>query len=589
VKALNDFQGISVANYPRPDFRRDKWLDLQGQWEFEFDDENLGEQQRWYNTHSFARNINVPYVFQSELSGINIRERHDIVWYKRTFTCDEDFKGKRVLINFGAVDFYSKLWINGNYVGSNVGGYTPFGFDISQYVDLSKENTLIIRVEDGSQAKEQPRGKQGWLEDNFGCWYTNFTGIWQPVWLTAVGKTYIENFKITPDIDNHKINVKVLVNEAKDDEKLKISIKYKDEEITETLLAIKMTQLEIDINVFSKVFENGIKCWNVKEPNLYDITFTVIKNEVEVDKVNSYFGMRKISSRGGKVLLNNFPVYQKLILDQGYFPEGFITPKDEQALIKDIKLIKEMGFNGVRKHEKIEDPRFLYWCDKLGLLVWEEMPSPYVFNEKAVRNVVDEWQKVIERDYNHPCIITWVLYNESWGVYDVCRNKQQQNYLKALYSLTKALDSTRPVIDNDGWEHTETDIVTIHDYEGDGSKLKKIYSDKDKVLDGTNSTLFSRFVHSEGHFYKGQPVILSEYGGIAFDSSNGWGYNQKAKNDDEFIDRYKSLTKSIKETDYICGYCYTQLTDVEQEQNGLLTIDRKPKIAPSIIKEINDL
>lgn len=586
---MDEFQGLSKTNYPRPDFLRDKWLDLQGQWEFEFDNENLGEQQRWYDEHAFNRSINVPYVYQSELSGINIREKHDIVWYKRTFTCGEEFKNKRVIINFGAVDFYSKLWINGIYVGSHFGGYTPFTFDITNYVDINKENTVVLKVEDGSQAKEQPRGKQGWLKDNFGCWYANFTGIWQPVWLTAVGKTYIENFKITPDIDSQKINVKVIVNEVRVEESVKICIKYKGIEINEVLLPIKMTQLEVDINIFSEVFENGIMCWNVNEPNLYDISFAVFNDGVEVDKVCSYFGMRKVSIRGDKVLLNNIPVYQKLILDQGYFPGGFISAKDEQAFINDIQLVKKMGFNGVRKHEKIEDPRFLYWCDKLGLLVWEEMPSPYVFNEKAVRNVVDEWQKIIERDYNHPCIITWVLYNESWGVYDVCRNKEQQNFLKALYSLTKALDNTRPVIDNDGWEHTETDIVTVHDYIGSGTELKKIYSDKEKVISGMNSTLFPRFVYSDDNSYRGQPVILSEYGGIAFDSSIGWGYNQKAKNADEFIDRYKSLTKAIKEIDYICGYCYTQLTDVEQEQNGLLTIDRIPKIELSTIKEINDL
>jgi beta-galactosidase/beta-glucuronidase len=589
VNELDEIQEVLNSSYPRQDFLRDKWLDLQGPWEFEFDDENLGEKQRWYDERSFSRSINVPYVYQSELSGINMRERHDVVWYKRTFTCGGDFMGKSTIINFGAVDFYSKLWINGNYVGSHSGGYTPFKFDISRYVDVNKENTVVLRVEDDSQAKEQPRGKQGWLKDNFGCWYTNFTGIWQPVWLTAVSNTYIEDFKLTPDIDNQKVNVKVLLNEAKEDANLKISIKYKDIEINEVLLPIKMTRLDVDINMFNGVFENAIMCWDVNEPNLYDISFTVIDNDTEVDKVCSYFGMRKVSIRGGKVLLNNFPIYQKLVLDQGYFPGGFITPKDEQALINDIELIKKMGFNGVRKHEKIEDPRFLYWCDKLGLLVWEEMPSPYVFNEKAIRNVTDEWQRVIDRDYNHPCIITWVLYNESWGVYDVCRNQEQQNYLKSLYFLTKALDSTRPVIDNDGWEHTETDILTVHDYVGSGSELKKIYSDKDRVLTGTPSRLFPRFMYADDNSYKGQPIILSEYGGIAFDTSDGWGYNQKAKNSDEFIDRYKALTTAVKEIEYICGYCYTQLTDVEQEQNGLLTIDRAPKVELSIIKEINDL
>ncbi|WP_163195196.1 glycoside hydrolase family 2 protein [Clostridium thermarum] len=577
------------SNYPRRDFMRDIWLDLQGQWEFEFDDENLGVEQEWYDEHSFSRSINVPYVYQSELSEINIKERHDIIWYKRTFTCGENFKGKRIFINFGAVDFYSKLWINGKYIGSHSGGYTPFKFDISQYVDVDKENTIVLRVEDDSKAKEQPRGKQGWLKDNFGCWYTNFTGIWQPVWLTAVGKTYIEDFKLTPDIDNQKVNVKVLLDEVKDGTSLKISIKFKDIYINEVLLPVKMTRLEVDINIFNGIFENGIMYWSVNDPNLYDITFTVIDDEVEVDKVYSYFGMRKVSIRAGRVLLNNLPVYQKLILDQGYFPGGFISPKDEQALIEDIKLIKEMGFNGVRKHEKIEDPRFLYWCDKLGLLVWEEMPSPYIFNERAIKNVTDEWQRVIDRDYNHPCIITWVLYNESWGVYDVCRSIEQQNYLKSLYYLTKAIDKTRPVIDNDGWEHAETDILTIHDYVGSGNELKKTYSDMDKVLNGIPSRLFPRFMQAEGVSYKGQPIILSEYGGIAFDTASGWGYNQKAKSADEFIERYKSLTNAIKEIDYICGYCYTQLTDVEQEQNGLLTIDRVPKIELSIIKEINDL
>lgn len=578
----------SLNNYPRPDFLRDNWLDLTGQWEFDFDDENTGEENEWFVHHEFSRKILVPYVYQSPMSGIGCTELHDIVWYRKKLTVSEDLKDKVLELNFGAVDYHAKVWINGSYAGEHCGGYTPFKLDITKNLQLGKENTIVVKVLDDSYSKEQPRGKQTWLESPFACWYTRFTGIWQPVWINVLDKIHIASFKLTPDIDTKKVNMNITFSRFTKDTEVNIKIRFDRFNIVDGLFAVKSTDLEVAFLIESNILEQGIAFWDADHPNLYDVEFTVFESKQMVDVVYTYFGMRKVSTRDCKFLLNNHPIYQKLVLNQGYYPESFITPKDEETIIQDIKTIKNLGFNGVRLHQKIEDPRFLYWCDRLGLLVWEEMPSAYRFSLKSANALLTEWMDVMHRDYNHPCIITWVLFNESWGVDAIRLNKQQQALTKALYHLTKSFDPTRLVIANDGWEHTETDVCTVHDYSQNGERIRNAYQDKNTVVSSAPAPTYLRFIFCDNHAYKEQPVIMSEYGGISFATDDGWGYNDKAKDENGFLERFSSLTLAIRQIDYICGYCYTQYTDVEQEKNGLLTIDRVYKVDPEKIKQIND-
>jgi beta-galactosidase/beta-glucuronidase len=307
----------------------------------------------------------------------------------------------------------------------------------------------------------------------------------------------------------------------------------------------------------------------------------------ERDEVKSYFGMRKIEIKGDKILLNNLPLYQRLILDQGYWEESHLTPPSEEAIIKDIDLILAAGYNGLRKHQKVEDERFLYWCDVKGVLVWCEMPSQYTYNDDVVEHYTKEWMEIVRQNYNHPCVITWTAFNESWGVEKIYTNKNQQKFTEGIYHLTKAYDTMRPVIVNDGWEHTVSDILTLHDYEEKGITFGVRYENKDAIVNGKIPFNRDRYAFAKGYEYKGQPVLISEYGGIAFSAESGWGYGTQVKNEDEFINRFRGITTAIKNLDYSVGFCYTQVTDVQQEINGLYTIKREPKVDIEKIRKIN--
>jgi beta-galactosidase/beta-glucuronidase len=346
--------------------------------------------------------------------------------------------------------------------------------------------------------------------------------------------------------------------------------------------------LQIDVDLFHEA--NGpwkIAAWSPQQPNLYDVEFVLYEDDRKIDHVYSYFGMRKISIEKGKVLLNNTPFYQRLILDQGYWPDSHLTPPSEEALVEDIEAILAMGYNGVRKHMKIEDARFLYWCDVKGLLVWSEMAATFEFNDEAIEALTKEWVEIVRQQYNHPSIVTWVPFNESWGIPQVLTDSKQQKFTESMYHLTKSLDPNRPVIVNDGWEHTVSDILTLHDYEEVGAKLFERYADKAALMNGEISFNNWKYAMAQGYAYRGQPVIVSEYGGIAFKTGTGWGYGNQVATEEAFLERFRGITQAIKDTDYICGYCYTQITDVQQEVNGLLTEDRKPKVPLEAIKEIN--
>jgi beta-galactosidase/beta-glucuronidase len=391
---------------------------------------------------------------------------------------------------------------------------------------------------------------------------------------------------MTPDIDTGMLNIEAFITLQAVGCTLNVCVSFDGMSIASVCVPCSKSRVTFNVDIKSDAFKWGLMLWIPENPNLYDITFTVIGKEGDtVDRVDSYFGMRKVSIKNGKVLLNNHPYYQKLILDQGYFPSSNLTAPGEEDLINDIKMTKAFGYNGVRKHQKVEDPVYLYWCDKLGLLVWGEMASYYEYSPKAANTYIQEWQEIIERDYNHPCIIAWTPFNESWGVPNILVDKQQQHHTVAVVNMIRSLDATRLVVSNDGWEHTDTDLCTIHDYRSDGGSFVRVYADKHEVVNGAPA---GKFIFAEGYVYKGQPVLITEYGGIAFASDKGWGYGQKVSNEEEFLKRFADITRAIMSIDYICGFCYTQLTDVQQEVNGLMTYDRKPKFDPSKIKAINE-
>lgn len=348
----------------------------------------------------------------------------------------------------------------------------------------------------------------------------------------------------------------------------------------------------MDINLYDKtVHEWGIALWSWEHPELYDLDIVLYHKGIPEDRVRSYFGMREIRIRGGQILLNGEPLYQRLILDQGYWKESGLTPQGDEALLLDIERVQSLGYNGVRKHQKTENERFLYWCDVKGLLVWAEAPSFYQFTENAVKDFCTQWQEIVEQNYNHPSVITWTPLNESWGIMNVGRDKAQQSFTQMVYHLTKCIDPMRPVIVNDGWEHTVSDIITLHDYEEDGSRIAQKYTQfKEAILSGDFYHNNYRNAFADGFSYQGQPVIISEFGGIAFEQEGeeGWGYGNKVRSSEEFLKRFSSVTLAVKQLPYVCGYCYTQLTDVQQEINGLLTEERDFKVEPEKIREINE-
>lgn len=576
------------TEYPRPQFRRDSWLNLNGQWDFSFDDQNEGETNLWYKNPVFDQHIQVPFTYETKASGIGDHTFHPNIWYHRTFKIPAEESGKQIVLRFQASDYLTKVWVNGIYVGKHQGGNSAFSFDITKAVDLDGENELVVKVED-SMSCFQPRGKQRWTDENFGCWYVQTTGIWQTVWLEFLEKYHIEHVKMTPNIDTNSIALEYqLAGDIDKTITMETIISFKGQEIRRFKDTPNRSYYQYEMDLLSEFHEWKIMHWSPAHPNLYDVVFRLYKNDKLIDEVESYFGMRKISIKNGQILLNNAPIYQKLLLDQGYWPDTMLTPPSDEAMLDDIDKTLKMGFNGVRKHQKIEDERFLYWCDQKGLLVWSEMAATYEYSDEAVENFTKEWLEIMKQYYNHPSIITWVPFNESWGVPHVLTNKKQQAFTESIYYLSKSIDSERPVIVNDGWEHTISDIIALHDYEELGEVFLERYQNIDQILTNEIPHNHSKYVFADGYEYKGQPIMITEYGGIAFKDEKGWGYGNQVESEEVFLERYRNITDAIKSLPYVVGYCYTQTTDVQQEVNGLLKEDRTPKIALEKIKEIND-
>ena len=582
-------------DYPRPQFVRKDWTSLNGVWGFDFDDDNKGEKEGWYQDFPGEKEIHVPFTYETKKSSIHDEGVHHFVWYRRQFEADQEkLAGKKLFLHFEGSDFLTKVWINGQFLGAHEGGYSRFSFDVTPLVTTG-ENFVVVKVED-SLDPQQPRGKQRWISENFGCWYVQTTGIWKTVWLEYVPDISLRSVKMTPNFAEGRLELEYLVDcpIALDGRKLEVEaeVSFDGRFVAKILTAIgkNPTKASIDLEAAEAGYPWGIRTWTPGEPNLYDIVFKTRFDGAICDEAGSYFGMREIRIDGPNILLNGTPLYQRLILDQGYWEDSHLTPPDEEALIQDIDKIQALGYNGLRKHQKTEDERFLYWCDVKGMLVWSEAPAAYVYSDRAVELFTREWLDIVKQNYNHPSIITWTPINESWGVPQVETNRKQQHFTEGIYHLTKSIDQHRPVIVNDGWEHTVSDIITLHDYEEKGDDLKNRYTQyKNEILTTEVYHSTSKSALANGFSYKGQPVIISEFGGIAFDrDKEGWGYGNKVNTKEDFLKRFDSITTAIKEIPYVCGYCYTQVTDVQQEVNGLMDIRRNYKVDPERIREINE-
>ena len=565
---------IPRPEYPRPQFVRENWINLNGEWKFSFDDP------------VFDKRIIVPFAFQANLSGIGCTDRHDVVWYERTFEIPDEWKEKRILLNFGAVDYRCRVWVNNECVGSHTGGMVSFSFDITEATHVG-ENIIRVWVEDVLSDMTIPRGKQYW-KDAESIFYTPTTGIWQTVWLEAVAEAYLQNVDITPDLDKRTATFDYTVSDIPAD--LEIEISFKGQIIARERSAVLRKRGRLIINLDKEILGHDnfttVCAWSPKHPNLFDVTFRLIKDEKIADTVQSYFGLRKISIENGIILLNNYPFYQKLLLDQGYWRDSLLTAPSDDAFISDIEYSKKMGFNGVRKHQKVEDPRFLYHADRLGFVVWSEMANSFEYTSDYVRRFTSEWMETIRRDYNHPCIIAWTPLNESWGVENISTDARQAHHASALAELTRSLDSTRLVMSNDGWEQTNPDVLGIHDYESKKAVLNKRYESLESTLKYRSA---GRALFASGYSYSGQPIMNTECGGIFFnvEDKTGWGYTN-AKNSEHFYNLYNDVISSFLKSPVIQGFCYTELTDVMQEKNGLLNYDHKPKFDCEIIRLINE-
>ena len=584
-----------VKDYPRPQFVRNNWQNLNGTWEFSFDDDNVGEKEHWYQDFVSAMSIQVPFTYETKMSGIGDETRHDNVWYHRTICVDSRMlQSNNYVLHFEGSDYTTKVWVNGQFAGCHSGGYARFSFDITSLV-RDGENELVVKVED-SFNNYQPRGKQRWQDESFTCFYVQTTGIWKTVWSEYVPKKSLSYIKMTPDIQNGFLDLVIDVDAPESsfngELMLETTITFQDDLINKTVTTLLSFHTCASVSLAKTNYPRvkyELKLWDLNRPHLYDVSFRLLEKQSVLDEIESYVAMREIRIVGSNILLNGLPLYQRLILDQGYWKDSHLTPPNEEALIEDIDKIKELGYNGLRKHQKTEDERFLYWCDVKGMLVWGEAPSAYRYSDFAVESFAKEWMEIVKQNYNHPCIITWTPFNESWGIGNVKNNRKQQHFTEAIYHLTKSIDSTRPVIVNDGWEHTVSDIITLHDYEEDGGKFRKRYENADEILRSDSYFNLRVSAFANGYEYKGQPIILSEYGGIAFNNDDsGWGYGNKVNTREEFVKRFEDITSAIQDMPYICGLCFTQVTDVQQEINGLMDIERNFKVEPKRIRDINE-
>ena len=566
--------------YPRPQLRRNNWYSLNGEWDFALD--ATGSWRGPADVQWHAR-VRVPFSPETAASGIANTGFYRSCWYRRRVYVPSA-PGHKAMLRFGAVDHAATVWVNGIRVGRHEGGYTPFGFDITALASGSGECEIVVRADDDPHDLTKPRGKQDWQLEPHSIWYPRTTGIWQTVWLELMPATRLKRVAFTPHLARWEIGLEAWI-EGEPREPLRLSVTLTSRGAL--LAADTYTVIAGEVHRRIALSDPGIDdsrnelLWSPDFPNLVDVKFDLWGGRGELlDQACSYTALRSTAVQGDRFLLNNRPYLLRMVLDQGYWPETGLTAPDDAALRRDVVLAKQMGFNGVRKHQKIEEPRYLYWADRLGLGVWEEMPSAYRFTGASVERLTREWKDVIARDYSHPSILSWVPINESWGVPNLTDSPTERHYVQALYHLTRTLDATRPVIGNDGWESVATDIIGIHDYDDRPERMSRRYH-ADEVL----PRLFKRerpggrLLVLEGQKTSDQPLMLTEFGGIAYsrERDRTWGY-ARATSAQDFARRYRELLDVVRELQVLSGFCYTQFADTYQEANGLLFADRTPKI-----------
>lgn len=562
---------IPRPEYPRPQMTRDpekSWINLNGSWEFELDLSASGKDRNFWERPSFSQTITVPFCPESPLSGVGFKDFMDAVWYRRTVTLTAEQVSGRVFIRFGAVDYEATVWVNGKEAGSHKGGYVSFGFDVTDLV-REGENVIVVCAEDDNRSRRQPRGKQSSKYYSHGCDYTRTTGIWQTVWMEFTPETYIASYKVISAQDDSAVSLTVKTVGCLDGVTLTAEAFYEGKPVgSVTRKAKNVTAFEIPLS--------EVHLWDVGQPNLYDLKLALSSG----DKVDGYFGLRDLRWDGDCMRINGRPVFQRLILDQGFYPDGIYTAPTDEALQKDIDICMDLGFNGARLHEKVFEERFLYWADKKGYLVWGEMANWGLdtTNGDALTAFLPEWLEELDRDFNHPSIVGWCPFNEVWPD-PVTHALPDKSVLSAVYYTTKAVDPTRPVIDVSGGFHAVTDIYDVHNYEQEPDVYRATF---EPMING--GEVFDAFPKFEK--YEGQPYFVSEYGGAwwnpGHEGENNWGYGNRPTCEDEVLRRFAGLTAVLLENPKICALCYTQLTDIEQEQNGLYSFDRSRKFSDRI-------
>jgi beta-galactosidase/beta-glucuronidase len=593
---------IPRAEYPRPQFERSAWQNLNGEWTYTLDPVKIGWESNYAATKGFDGKIIVPFAPESKLSGVEHKEFIPCIWYQRNITVPAEWAGKDILLNFGAVYYESEIWVDGKFVTRHFGGSDSFTVDLTSVVKPGQTHSLVVVASSDVRGRMQPAGKQALRNDSFFCSYTRTTGIWQTVWMEAVSPARLASVKTVTDIDNSQVFFTVSLSQACAGNKLTIKVKDAGKVVaTTTTPVINGSMVVLPIK--------KAKLWSPESPFLYDVEYVLTDKDGKVcDQVNSYIGMRKVHIEGNKVYLNNQPYYQRLVLDQGFYPEGNWTAPSDDALRGDIELSMQAGFNGARLHQKVFEERFYYWADKLGYLTWGEMPSwgMDANSPEAVRGFLAEWANIINRDINHPSIVTWTPLNEEWWP----DQKQYPRFIEDLYKLTKSLDPTRPVNTVSGGINIKgyADIFAIHNYEQNAEQLwKNVYADGNmlhrEVMEiiipekgnvGFNDPIMeSAYPTDEYNRYDGKiPYILDEFGGIKCAEANpakgkSWGYGDAAMTKEDFYKRLESQVKILMQhTDLVWGFCYTQLTDVEQEENGIYYYNRESKYDMARVKAI---
>ena len=577
---------IPRAEHPNPQWERKTWKNLNGPWEFEFDFGCSAVERRLWEKKRFDREILVPFCPESRLSGIGYTDFINGVAYRKNFELSQEELSGRVLLHFGAVDYEASVYVNGTLVGSHKGGYTSFCFDITKHV-APGPNTLFVAVKDDVRSGLQPKGKQAHLYASSGCDYTRTIGIWQTVWLEFVPERRIQSAKYYPDPANGKVTVTGLVQGQGT---LQLTALWEDKPVGEAALSVEDGFFTAQLDL------SETHLWEPGKGGLYTLLLTFGE-----DRVKSYFGLRTAKFQGRKFLLNGKSLFQRFVLDQGFYPDGIYTAPTEEDLVKDIQLSFAAGFNGARLHEKVFEARFLYHCDRLGYLVWGEYPNWGLDHAHplSTETYLNQWSEAVERDFNHPAIIGWCPFNETWGY----REEREKNaLLTSLYKLTKRLDPTRPCIDSSGNYRVLSEVYDIHDYDQDTQSFQARWDGLTDRIRETGGVIPAEdpFFNSapEGPSgrapffnqpYDNQPIFVSEYGGIRWpdDTVEGWGYGNAPATPEEFFARYKGLTEALLNNPEIFGFCYTQLYDVEQEVNGLYTYGRAQKFDISLIQKIN--